>query len=146
MKSSILSLVAISCITATTLTNCNSSTKEVEDAQTNVIEATNDLNKANEEYLMEVESYKKETPDRISANEKSLSDFKAKVETEKQDAKADYKKKISELEQKNNDMKQKLVDYKEDGKDNWQRFKTEFNHDMDELGQAFKDLTVKNMN
>jgi ribonucleotide reductase alpha subunit len=29
-------------------------------------------------------------------------------------------------------------------KDNWETFKTEFSRDMDELGNAFRDLTVKN--
>ncbi|MFN0047523.1 MAG: hypothetical protein ACKVOU_00200 [Cytophagales bacterium] len=42
-------------------------------------------------------------------------------------------------------MKKKMDDYKEDGKENWEKFKTEFNHDMDEIGNAFKDLTVKNV-
>jgi len=42
-------------------------------------------------------------------------------------------------------MKQKLGDHKEDGKENWNAFKKEFNHDMDELGNAFKDLTVNNV-
>ena len=41
-------------------------------------------------------------------------------------------------------MKKRLEDYKADSKDKWESFKTEFNHDMDELGSAFKDLTVKN--
>ena len=27
---------------------------------------------------------------------------------------------------------------------NWESFKREFNHDMDEIGQALKDLTVDN--
>ena len=38
-----------------------------------------------------------------------------------------------------------MDDYKETGKENWLIFKMEFNRDMDELGQAFKDLTVKNV-
>ena len=41
-------------------------------------------------------------------------------------------------------MKQKMADYKEEGKEKWETFKVEFNHDMEELGNAFKDLTVKN--
>ncbi len=40
---------------------------------------------------------------------------------------------------------QKMNDYKANGKENWEIFKKEFNHDMDELGKAFKDLTVKNV-
>ena len=49
------------------------------------------------------------------------------------------------LEVKNSDMRMRMDNYKEDGKDNWETFKTEFSHDMDELGKAFKDLTVKNV-
>ena len=42
-------------------------------------------------------------------------------------------------------MKRKMDDYKEEGKEKWETFKTEFTHDMDELGTAFKNLTVKNV-
>ena len=38
-----------------------------------------------------------------------------------------------------------MDEYKADGKENWEKFKAEFNHDMDGLGSAFKDLTVKNV-
>ncbi|MBA3707137.1 MAG: hypothetical protein H0W84_14905 [Bacteroidetes bacterium] len=56
-----------------------------------------------------------------------------------------YDKRINELEQKNKDLKKRMADYNEqDGKSNWQLFKTEFTHDMDELGNALKDLTVRN--
>ena len=37
-----------------------------------------------------------------------------------------------------------MDEYNQEGKENWEKFKTEFSHDMDELGKAFKDLTVKN--
>jgi len=49
------------------------------------------------------------------------------------------------LKNKNNKLKEKLADYKDDGQDAWIDFKNEFNHDMDELGKAFKDLTVENI-
>lgn len=43
-------------------------------------------------------------------------------------------------------MKLKLDAYQINEKDDWRKFKTEFNHDMDELGKAFSDLTIKNVN
>ena len=46
---------------------------------------------------------------------------------------------------KNSDLKMKLDNYKAEGKENWKKFKIEFNRDMEELGIAFKDLTVKNV-
>lgn len=37
-----------------------------------------------------------------------------------------------------------MDEYKADSKEQWDAFKAEFNRDMDELGIALKDLTVKN--
>jgi DNA replication protein DnaC len=140
-----LALAVFTLIASTIILSCNSPAEKVENAQTDVIDANKDLEKANEDYLAEVESYKKETADKIAANEQSIMEFNARIATEKKEARVAYKQKIAELEMKNTDMKKKLDDYKQDGKENWEKFKTEFNHDMDELGKAFKDLTVKNV-
>jgi hypothetical protein len=57
---------------------------------------------------------------------------------------AKYEKNIATLEEKNNTLKTKMKAYKNDTNADWKSFKTEFNHDMDELGSALKDLTVDN--
>lgn len=145
MKTSIVALAAAAFITGSILTGCNTPVEKVENAQNNVIEANKDLDKANEEYLADITNYRKETADKIAANEKSIAGFKARAAHEKKDTKADYKKKIAELEQKDSDMKKRMDDYKVEGKEKWELFKAEFSHDMDELGKAFKDLTVKNV-
>jgi hypothetical protein len=129
---------------ASTISCTNSTSEKLEKAKDNSVEAQADLDKANADYLADVENYRKISSERIIANEKSIAEFNQRTSNDKAEAKLEYKKKIAELEQKNSDMKKKLDDYKADGKDKWQDFKTEFNHDMDELGKAFKDLTVKN--
>lgn len=146
MKKSILIMTAFTIITGAILTSCNTPAKKVDSAQDNVIEAKEDLVDAKEEYLVEIENYRKETALRIKANNQSIVDFNKKIENEKNDAKAEYEKQIAALEQKNNNLEKRLDNYKVDGEDNWIVFKTEFNNDMDKLGQAFKDLTVKNVN
>ena len=145
MNKSILTLAAVALMAATTLTSCNSPAKKVEEAQKDVTEANKDLAKANEEYLADIESYRKETADKIAANDRSIAEFNSRIKEQKREAAADYKLKIAKLEQKNSDMKKHLDEYKAEGKENWEKFKTEFNHDMEELGKAFKDLTVKNV-
>jgi hypothetical protein len=145
MKKSILALAALTFMAASTLTSCNSPAKKVEEAQNDVKEANKDLAKANEEYLADIESYRKETADKIAANDRSIAEFNARIKEQKREAAADYKLKIAKLEEKNSDMKKHLDEYKAEGKENWEKFKTEFNHDMEELGKAFKDLTVKNV-
>jgi phage terminase small subunit len=139
-----LKLTGILFATSLAVTSCSTSSEKVETAKENVVEAHDDLDKANEAYLADIASYRIETADKINANNQSVVEFNARIEHEKKDARAEYKKKIPELEVKNSDMKKRLDDYKADSKENWEMFKTEFNYDMEELGKAFKDLTVNN--
>ncbi len=145
MKKSIVSLGVLAFITGAILTSCNTAAEKVEKAQENVMDANKDLADANKEYQEDIENYRKETADKITVNSQIIADLKAKIEHEKKEAKTDYKKIIAELEQKNNEMKKKMDDYKAEGKEKWEKFKAEFNHDMDELGAAFKGLTAKNV-
>lgn len=123
--------------------SCSTSEEKVERAENNVIKANNELDSANKAYQADVDAYRKETADKIAANNLSIAQFNARIESQKEEAREDYKKKISALEQKNSDMKKRMDDYKADGKDKWQIFKAEFSHDMDELGKTFKKLTTK---
>lgn len=145
MKKTILILSASLLITGGIFTGCTSPAEKVENAKDKVTEANTNLDKANEEYLADMAKYRIATNEKIAANEKSIAEFNARIDDQKKVAKSEYKIKIAELEKKNTDMKKKLDEYKENGKDNWEKFKTEFNHDMEELGKAFKDLTVKNV-
>ena len=138
-------MAAFTCIAGAILTSCNTSAERVENAQENVIQANKDLDQANQEYLADIENYRLETASRIEANEQAIADFNAGLEHERKAVRAEHKKKIAELEQKNREMKKKLEEYKAEGKENWEIFKAEFSHDMDELGKAFKNLTVKNV-
>ncbi|MBL0048239.1 MAG: peptidase M23 [Bacteroidetes bacterium] len=145
MKISILTISVASIMSVMLVSSCSSPEKKVENAQENVNDANADLAKANDEYLADIETYKKVTADQIAQNEKELAAFRLKVRDEKAQARADYDKKIADLEEKNNSLKQRMADYKETGKDNWNSFKSEFSHDMDEFGKAFKDLGVNNV-
>jgi hypothetical protein len=145
MKKTILLQIASILIFGAILTGCYSSAEKVENAQNNVAAANDDLNKANQEYLADVENYKIEATAKIEANNKSIAEFKERMKNKKQDAKDDYKKRIAVLEQRNSDLKFRIDNYKAEGKDKWEQFKEEFSRDMENLGQAFKDITVKNV-
>ncbi|MBR9998781.1 MAG: hypothetical protein KFF73_07410 [Cyclobacteriaceae bacterium] len=143
MKKSILILAAFTLMTGAIMTSCNTPAQKVENAQDKVTEANQDLDKANQAYLVDIENYRKENADKIAANDQIIAEFKTRIEDEKIEDKADYNNKITELNQKNSDMKKKLDDYKTEGKEKWEIFKTEFSHDMDELGKAFNGLNAK---
>lgn len=144
MKKSILKLTAILFTTSVIFAGCNTPAEKVELAKENVVDAKEELSKANEAYLEDVEIYRIETMEKININNQSIADFNMRIESKKKEAKANYKEKIAELDTKNSDMKKKMEDYKADSKENWESYKTEFNHDMEELGKALKDLTVNN--
>lgn len=148
MKNTLLMSAAIVMMAGTVLTSCQSSAKKVENAQENVQDAKDNVDVANQELnqvlIDSIQQFKMESDEKINNNEKKIAEFKARIAQEKKENRANYEKKLAELEQKNSDMKMKLAGYNEKSQEKWTAFKIEFNHDMDELGQAFKDLTVKN--
>lgn len=142
MKKTISVLAVTVFMAGAILTGCRSSAKKVENARNNVIEANQELSQALKD---SIQQFKKESELRINANEESIDKFKAKIKNEKKESKAVYEKKLAELEQKNSDLKKKLEEYKEESEDNWKTFKAEFSNDMNELGNALKNFTVKNV-
>ena len=128
-------------IAGSVLTGCQSSADKLQDAKNKVAAANQELNQAVKD---SVQQFKKESLEKISNYDKNIAELKAKIAPAKKESKAKYEKTLADLEQKNNDLKKKLEEFKEDQISNWKSFKNEFNHDMDELGQALKDFTVDN--
>jgi predicted RNase H-like HicB family nuclease len=148
MKKTFLTLAVTGFIVGTMLTGCQTSNKNVEKARDNMEEAKDKVTEAKKDIdqaLKEsIQQFKKESQERISNNEKIIAEFKAKIEKEGKMAKAKYEKKVAELEQKNREMKMRLDKFEDNKQDKWDSFKTEFNHDMDQLGKSLKDLTIDN--
>jgi chromosome segregation ATPase len=151
MKRTIFSLAATIVLAGTIFSSCQSSATKIENAQdklqnakTETKEAQVELNQVRKDSITEYQQFKKESEEKIKANDKSIAEFKAKLTTMKKESRQHYEKLIADLEQKNSDMKKKLESFKDTGQENWASFRKEFNHDMDELGKALKDLTIKN--
>ena len=145
LATSILLGGAISILLASAIfISCDTGAEKVDNAKNKAVEADENFNKVNEEYLADIENFKKETVAKIDANNVMIADFKAKTAYAKKEAKAYYDEQIAILQQKNIEMKAKLDAYEETGKDNWETFKAEFSRDMNDLGEAFKNFTIKN--
>jgi ribosomal protein L29 len=123
--------------------SCNNSPKDkLDNATTEVVEASADLIKAKEDYLAEVAAFKADAEKQIIANELKMEEYKNDIKIKKT---SELKKKIEELKEKTADLKQKLADFKaDDNKESWMEFRREFQHDMDGLGNALNDLTTQN--
>ncbi len=146
MKKTIFILALSTLTIGLTVTSCGSSPEKVEDAKENIAEEQKDVEKAKLEYAEELEKFRADQDLRMTENEKQIADLKARSAEMKKEARADYEKRVAELETRNAELKAKLRDYQHDDKDNtkWESFKREFNHDMDEMGNAFKDLGKNN--
>jgi hypothetical protein len=143
MKNNIKAIAASAFIVTAIFISCNSPAQKVQNAQENVNQANKDLDTATKEYLADIDNYKKQTADRITANQNSIDEFNERIANDKKEAKEEYEQKINVLEKKNTDMKKEMDDYKADGKEKWEIFKAEFSKSMDDLAKSFKDLTSK---
>ena len=134
--------------TGVLFTSCQSSAEKVSDAKTEVQVAEQDLKNAeikeqqaaNEAAWM---AFKADIDVKIKANETAITELKAKIKKFGKKSEAMYEKSIAELEQRNTALRTRLDSYTF-GKSDWETFKSEFNRDMDGLGQAIKDLVVTN--
>lgn len=148
MKKTLCTLV----IAGTILTSCQNTTKKEQAAQDNVENAKENLNTAKEELSdarkeaseEEWDTFRADTDATITANEARITDLKASMNNTGKTIDVAYANRIAALEQKNKDIKSKIENYKNDSKEDWNSFKQEYDRDIDELGKAFKNLTVDN--
>ncbi|MFV8441935.1 hypothetical protein [Flavobacterium sp. LB2P44] len=152
MKKTILSLTIMTFIAGSVLLGCQNSSKKEEAAKDNVEEARDNLDDAKEELSdaraaateEEWKAFKESTKATITQNEIRIAEMKSKMKKTGKSIDEMYAKKIEELEQRNKDIKLKVETYKNETNSDWQSFKEEYNRDMNELGDAIKNLTVDN--
>ncbi len=139
-------------VASTFLTSCQSEAQKSETAQTKVQDAKADLKEAQTDAAVAAQKaataeewkvFKTDSEAKIKANEVRIAELKDKMKASGKTMDAVYAKNIDLLEQRNKDLKSRMDAY-EKGQSDWESFKREFNHDMDELGVALRDLTVNN--
>lgn len=142
MKIQVLKVALTVCTMAVVVSSCSDKQTKTKDENVAIIK---DVSEDEKTRANEIEAYKKESREKIAANEKIISDLKARVNMSKQDARDNYNRRIEILEKRNNELKAKLESFQEKSEVKWNDFKAEFNHDMKELGNAFEDFTKKNV-
>lgn len=88
-------------------------------------------------------AFKKDAEDRIEANEKRIEELKVKLQKPGKLLDKMYENRIIKLREQNQELRKKINTY-ETTQTDWEKFKEEFNHDMDELGNAINDLFTDN--
>jgi len=151
MKKTVFIPIAMLSIVAIFI-SCRPSTNEEQTAEDNVELAKQDVQEAKEDLAEakrqanaeEWQNFKDEMNAAIEKNDAKIAELKQEIKKTGKTADAEFDKKVDALKEKNENLKLKIKTYKNDVDSDLQSFKREFNHDMDELGNAFKDLTVNN--
>jgi hypothetical protein len=149
MKNMIWASMILLFATGMVFTSCDTPADKVENAENKVISAEEDLADARQDYqiyLADIELFRKESAEKIAANNKQIAEYKSNVAGNRSEAEIENSKKVGELEKKNIDLKLRLDAYKEDkrSKDHWESFKEEFNNDMDQIRNELRVITIKN--
>jgi ribosomal protein L30E len=116
---------------------------KVENAQDSSKLANQSSKNAKTGFDKEWHKFKSDAEIKIKDNEKRIGEFKVKIKTTSSEVKTEYEKEVVVLEQKNTELKKKIREYKFESKVKWEEFKAGFNHDMDVVGKALKDLFSK---
>jgi hypothetical protein len=118
-----------------------------EEVRDEKVEAREEIHDAEGKFQKEWEDFKVESQDRIRDNEleiKRYRDDAVNLNMSKSE-RLEYDNKITRLEDRNAELKRKMDEYdretdKAKRREKWESFKAEFNRDMNELGEAFKNL------
>lgn len=137
-------------VTGTTLTSCKSAAQKNAKAENKVMDTKQDLVLAETEVVEqrkvnaeEWKAFKTGSDLQIDKNEENIAALKAAMNTPGATPDYEYDKKINKLEASNQDLETRMENYENDQGRDWDTFKCEFNNDMNAIGQAFRNLTVK---
>ena len=119
--------------------------KKAAEARKDITKGQKDLKEAKADSAADYQKFKKEAEIKIKENEKKIAELKTKNNEDNKEAKEKYDQKVAALERKNNEMKKRIEGSGSTKSSMWSAFKSEFNHDMDELGRAFGDIGVNNV-
>jgi ABC-type enterochelin transport system substrate-binding protein len=142
MKRMMYYLIITMVVTGMILTACQSSTTKREKAKGEEMPDTVIYIDQDQKLTFKdsVDQFKKQSEKQIRLNKKEIVLFKTEIIDEKEKAKIRDDEKIAELELRNNDLVIRLDSYNDESQEQWDSFKVEYNEDMNDLDDDFKDL------
>lgn len=141
MRKTIYAMSVASLLACNALASCESPAQKQEVAANNVVVAKEELQQAKQQELnAEYPAFKKKAEIEIAANDKHIAELRAKLAQPGKLPLDDIRRqKIDDLQKRNADLKARLYGYEKERSD-WLTFKAKFNHDADDLRNAFNDF------
>jgi hypothetical protein len=144
MKMKILILAITGAITIASLPLLAQESKKAAGARKEVASAKKELKEAKIDSAADFQKFKKEAEVKIKENQIKIAELKAKKSSDSKEIRQMYDKKVLALEQKNNELENKIKKSGDTKTTMWASFKRHFNHDLAEIGDAFKDMGASN--
>jgi hypothetical protein len=150
MKKLVLSLAVVAFLAGTISTSFGQvpdkqsvkARENLKEEKKDVVVAKQDLKVAQKDSVSEYQKLTKESEIKFKSNEKSIADLRAAITKNNSKEQATDQKKVSILEDKNNSLKKELAEYKVLGETQFTAFKSEYNHDQDQLAKELKDFKI----
>jgi hypothetical protein len=95
------------------------------------------------EYLIDIENYKREVVDRISIDNRRMTELNARFEIKESVDGKDDEDELAMLKEKINEMKTVMNNYEVNGLEDWEFFKTKFENNLTELHESLINLIIK---
>ena len=152
MKNILFMLAIAMLITSGSFIGCQSPTEKKEAAEKDLQEAKQDVREAQQEVVdslhraatvAEYEAFKADAQVRIKRNNDRIAELRVKRSKPGKAMDEYYETRIVALEKRNRELKEEIDSYDRSRSD-WGEFKREFNHDMNEIGEAIEDLFEDN--
>jgi hypothetical protein len=135
-------------ITATTgFIGCDESPEKkaenVEVAEKKLIRAETELEQSESDSAVAYTTFRMETERILAANEIKMLELKARMITQKENAKTQYEKDLEALKNENEKLKANLEAFTYGTNENWEAFKTSVNKDIDRLGKSISAMAER---
>ena len=95
------------------------------------------------EYLIEIENYKKEVADRISIDDRRITELNERFVIKKSEIEKDDEDELAMLKEKIDKMRITVNNYDANGLEEWGSFKEKFENDLIELHESLINLIIK---
>ena len=116
--------------------------ENLKEEKKDVVVAKQDLKIAQIDSTSDYQKLTKESDIKFKSNEKSIAALRVSITKSNSKEMASDQTKVSDLEVKNNNLKKELAEYKVEGQTKFTTFKSEFNHDLDQLAKELNDFKV----
>jgi len=144
MKTKILTFAITAVIAMVSFSAMAQASRKATSARKDIANGKKDLKEAKLDSAADFQKFKTESEAKIKDNQTKITELKAKKSSQSKEIRQKYDKKVLALEKKNNELKGKIKKADNTKTSKWASFKREFNHDMEELGHAIKDIGVDN--